>query len=88
MERKLEISGKVEFHRSELKPGESYCICCGDPKVPHAHIYGEDVAFPRVPSLYAGLYDSSINNYLHRFIHMNGLGVEGKTIKVTFEVVE
>jgi len=81
---KLEIKGKVVFHRGEIKP--PYCICCGNKDVPHAHIHGENIDYPEVPSLFAGLKDKSIQDYQHRFIHQNFNEIEGKTVKVTFEI--
>ncbi len=83
----MDIAGKVIFHRGEVRVGKgNACICCGDPEVPHAHIHGETVDFPEIPSLFAGLTDKNIQDYLHRFIHLNMPNIEGKIIKVTFEI--
>lgn len=84
----MEITGTVVFHRGEIKSGKEACICCGAPDIPHAHIFGEYMDFPAIPSLFPGLKDMSIEDYLHRFIHLNKPEIEGKTVRVTFEIRE
>jgi len=88
MSQKLEISGTVVFLRGRVASGDKSCACCGSKGVPHAHVFSERVTFPAIPSLFIGLADHSIQEYLHRFIHLNWPQIEGKTVKVTFEVEE
>ena len=89
MAERKEIIGKVFFHCSQTDTNaKSWCACCGDPHVPHPHVYGEYIGFPTIPSLFPGLTDQTVQDYCERFIHENKSHIEGKRIKVTFEILD
>jgi len=80
------ITGTVVFMRSDLKP--PYCACCGDPNVPHRHIFNEHIKLDeQSDSIFPGLKVQDLQDFLHECLHRMK-DIEGKRVKISLEVIE
>jgi hypothetical protein len=72
--------GKVVFLWGDFDPEKppfstgGWCVCCGDPDVPHAHNYGRRIEF------------DSEKDPIYEFLRRND--IEGKRVRLTIEVLE
>ena len=71
----FELIGEVVFVRSEE---DSKCICCGEPAIPHKHIFGYRIDFPEGKTLY---------DYEQEFIFDRRSKIESKKVRIIFEVM-
>lgn len=80
---RLMIGGRVCFSRGYEFGASKSCLCCGN-----GHVYGTDVDFPMTGSVFVGLIDKTVQDYLTRFIQKNKATIEGAVIRVTFEICD
>ncbi|GAI05898.1 unnamed protein product, partial [marine sediment metagenome] len=67
-DKKSSMTGTVIFQRGKVEP--PYCVCCGNPKVPHAHVFGEYIKLDDTPpSVFLGLTVDSVSDFIHEAIH-------------------
>lgn len=75
--------------RGKVDKKGPWCGCCGDPNVPHAHIFNRHIELPGEPSkVFAGGFPPvrRIQDFAQEFLSLVQ-GIEGKTVKTTIEVV-
>jgi hypothetical protein len=76
----FEISGTVKLF--QVKPEDTLCTCCGGkPHVAGIHL---EIPHKKYPN---GTCDASVEDYLTTWMWRNRFELEGKIVKVTFEVV-
>ena len=77
--RKMEGEGNVVLRRSD----SDCCQCCDG-----NHVYNISIDVPKIPSLFAGLENESVDDYIHDFLVRHKHEIEGKKVRVTIETVD